>query len=36
MNFYITPKSMVAYNTKNLTSKNVIAQNNIVKSVNAN
>ncbi len=36
MNFYIAPKSIVAYNTKNLTSMNVVAKNYIVKSVSGN
>lgn len=36
INFYLAPKSIVAYNTKNLTATNVIAKNDTVKSVNTN
>lgn len=36
MNFYMTPKSTVAYNTKNLTTINIIAKNDTIKSVNTN
>lgn len=36
VNFYLTPKSIVAYNTKNLTTINVMAKNDIIKNINTN
>ncbi len=36
MNFYLAPKSVVAYNTKNLTTMNIMARQDITKSINTN
>lgn len=36
MNFYIIPKSTVAYNTNNLTTLDIMAKNDLVKSINKN
>ncbi|CCP25984.1 conserved exported protein of unknown function [Tepidanaerobacter acetatoxydans Re1] len=36
MNFYLAPKSVVAYNTKNLTTMNIMAKQDITKSVSKN
>lgn len=36
MNFYLAPKSTIAYNTKNLTTMNVMAKNDMTKDVNTN
>ncbi len=36
MNFYLAPKSVVAYNTKNLTTMNIMARQDITKNINTN
>jgi hypothetical protein len=36
INFYLAPKSTVAYNTKNLTTMNIMAKNNMKKDANIN
>jgi hypothetical protein len=36
INFFVVPKSTVAYNTKNLTTMNVMAKNNVAKDIKIN